>query len=593
MPDKPEPERPSKPNDSHAENGAVAGNKMADTVKSRWGRVWDFISRTEVILSLIAAATAIALGLRQLTGGYLRPPPFKPAAEVTQAVDGGVESIANVITTLPFRPAAEDEVLVIVTDFTGEGAGATAARIYYTLAERVDAGDLTRVRIERLQDVAPEGAKDAIAIGEQFNATLVIWGIADGYGIEPRYEVVRHQGIIKKRPELGVIPATDPTFVVYVLEGAPREFEYLVLFSLGQMAYFSDDYQEAIARFDQALAIDLGERSADLNLAAVYLYRGFCHGALGNPQAALDDFDRAIELDPRYVAIVYFGKGNIHSELYDYEAAIAEYTYAIELIPWYADAYFNRGWIYYTQGNLQAALADYSRAIEIDPVGPQRVGAYVGRGIIYAKLGDLEAALTDFERAIELDPQYALAYANRGLAHAALGDLEAALADYTRAIELDPQYTWAYNWRGDTYYNLGNFEAALADFTRAIELDPQYTWAYNNRANTYRVLGDYEAAFADFGRAIELDPQFEPAYTNRGLAYYQQDNYQAALADCTRAIELDPRDAVAYYNRGLAYDSMGNAQAAIADYEQFLALYTAEDEPSAYARERIEGLRGQ
>ena len=87
---------------------------------------------------------------------------------------------------------------------------------------------------------------------------------------------------------------------------------------------------------------------------------------------------------------------------------------------------------------------------------------------------------------------------------------------------------------------------------------------------------------ADFDSAI--------AYYNRGLVPYDLGDLQVALADFDRAIELDPLLATAYYARGLVHDQVGNVQAAAADYTNFLELYAAEDEFSAYARERIEAL---
>ena len=122
----------------------------------------------------------------------------------------------------------------------------------------------------------------------------------------------------------------------------------------------------------------------------------------------------------------------------------------------------------------------------------------------------------------------------------------------------------------------------------------QATAEYSNKqgVDDYN-RGDLKAALADFDLAIELDPQLAKAYYIRGLVHYDLGDLVVALADFDLAIELDdddPKLVMAYYARGLVHDQLGNEQAAVAEYTNFLELYTAEDELTAYARERIEAL---
>ena len=51
----------------------------------------------------------------------------------------------------------------------------------------------------------------------------------------------------------------------------------------------------------------------------------------------------------------------------DLDAAIQDYDKAIELDPQYAKAYNNRGNARYDQGDLDAAIQDYTKAIELNP----------------------------------------------------------------------------------------------------------------------------------------------------------------------------------------------------------------------------------
>src|SRR5579859_4815186 len=84
-------------------------------------------------------------------------------------------------------------------------------------------------------------------------------------------------------------------------------------------------------------------------------------------QHALEDLDRAIELDPSD-ASAYRSRGDIYGYTFkDYQHALADLDRAIELDPADASAYKSRGDVYYELKDYQHALADLDRAIELAP----------------------------------------------------------------------------------------------------------------------------------------------------------------------------------------------------------------------------------
>ena len=93
-----------------------------------------------------------------------------------------------------------------------------------------------------------------------------------------------------------------------------------------------------------------------------------------------------------YQGIEYRRQGNNDS-------AMEEFTRAIELDPEYYFAYYNRALVYYQSGELESSLADYSKAIELHPDN-----AYwtFERGFLHLELGDREKAIIDLERSLEL-----------------------------------------------------------------------------------------------------------------------------------------------------------------------------------------------
>lgn len=444
--------------------------------------------RTRNVLGWVWAAIGIVATLGGLMTFVALDVP-----ELIKARRGGVEHIA---------PAGEGEVLVLVADFTGDETIEADTRIYRALRERVASSQLENVRVERLEGIAPLLAEDAAAAGEPYGATLVIWGTADRLGIEPRYQIIRHQDLIRQQADLGITTADEtPSFSAYVVEDVPGEFEYLMLFSLGQMAYFAGDYAEARRLFDEALSVEVDPtRASALGMATVYLYRGYTADIQGDYGAAQEDYTRAITIDPTLSA-----------------------------------AYYNRGLIRYRAGANQDALADYSQAIALNP-GVARY--YNNRAAVYYALGDYAAALQDADEAIRLDGSLANAYTNRGLIRLTIGNTGDALGDFDRAIELAPDSAAAYNNRGYLYYLEGRLDEALADTSRAIELDPAYAPAYDSRGSVHHALGDLDVALADFSRAIELSPRMAVAYYNRARLYEDMGQPAAARADYEQFLAL-------------------------------------------------------
>ncbi len=87
---------------------------------------------------------------------------------------------------------------------------------------------------------------------------------------------------------------------------------------------------------------------------------------LNKPAKALQDFNRAIEIDPTR-ANAYVGRGNTLSTLGRYKEALKDYDIAIEIDPKVANAYVNRGSAYSHLTQYEKAIADYEKGLELDP----------------------------------------------------------------------------------------------------------------------------------------------------------------------------------------------------------------------------------
>jgi len=214
-------------------------------------------------------------------------------------------------------------------------------------------------------------------------------------------------------------------------------------------------------------------------------------------------------------------RGYAYDELGEYQRALQDYDRAIELDPNYAKAYHNRGIAYDELGEYQRALQDYGCAIELDP---NYAKAYHNRGDAYSELGEYQRALQDYDRAIELDPNYAISYYNRGDAYLRLKNTPQARDDYRHSYGLDSSdatAAWMSEWAGMSRQRPGMETAAHLEAITAI--DSQLYVAYICRGVAAGLRGKVKEGLEEVEKAIPLDPGEWDAYFWKGmlLAYYR------------------------------------------------------------------------
>ena len=97
-----------------------------------------------------------------------------------------------------------------------------------------------------------------------------------------------------------------------------------------------------------------------------YYESGADHLEADEYEAAIADFDQAIAVQPDYVNALW-SRGVTYSELGDYEAAIADYDQVIALDDSDLLIYFLRADAYGELGNDEAAAADYQFILDNNP----------------------------------------------------------------------------------------------------------------------------------------------------------------------------------------------------------------------------------
>jgi tetratricopeptide (TPR) repeat protein len=207
-------------------------------------------------------------------------------------------------------------------------------------------------------------------------------------------------------------------------------------------------YREALACFERAPLLSSSPAGAELvemcrkmvasemtpdNSAEAWVNKGVAFGSSGRREEAIQCFDRAIELHPRF-DWPWYAKGLALSELARDEEAISCYDRAVELNPRFDLAWYNRGISLKALGWLEEAIRSFDRAIESNP---RLAWAWNNKGTSLLNLGRVEEAMQCIDRAIELDPRDQKAWINKGIVLTAMGRTVEAANCYNRAFELD------------------------------------------------------------------------------------------------------------------------------------------------------------
>jgi tetratricopeptide (TPR) repeat protein len=155
---------------------------------------------------------------------------------------------------------------------------------------------------------------------------------------------------------------------------------------LGVLCYQNGHFDEAERLIRQALAISEDD--------AVHYHHGMVLSELDRYQEAVASFDKAIALNPGY-ASAYNNRGVALQAMARYEDALASFDKAIALNPGFAEAFYNRGNVINAlveRGNElferncdTEALACYDKAIS---VAPEHAEARYAKGLLKLSAGD-------------------------------------------------------------------------------------------------------------------------------------------------------------------------------------------------------------
>ena len=260
----------------------------------------------------------------------------------------------------------------------------------------------------------------------------------------------------------------------------------------------------------------------------------------GQIQEALDSVEVLIKDYPKE-PLLYNISGVCYKAVGQLDAAVKSFERALAIKPDYTEVNYNLGVIYKELGQLNAAVKCYKKALNLKP---DYTDAHYNLGNAFKELGQLEDAVKSYEKALAFKPDHAKAHNNLGNVLSDLGLLDDAVKSYKKAVVVKPDYAEAYNNLGVTLKEFGQLDAALKNFKDAFSVNPDFIKAYRNHANVLLGLKRLDEALVSYESAFTLDPDLDfilgdLLHTKMHLCLW--DDYTNHLDELTKKVDDDKK----------------------------------------------------
>jgi tetratricopeptide (TPR) repeat protein len=128
----------------------------------------------------------------------------------------------------------------------------------------------------------------------------------------------------------------------------------------------------------------------------------------GDLSGAIFNWTLSIETDPTDPN-AYYSRAIVKNELYTWKLALKDYDKAIEIAPKFVSALINRGGLKDENGDYQGAISDYEIVLKLDKLEKEeKAQAYFNLGNTYLNMKEKSNACENWKKALELGEKDAI-----------------------------------------------------------------------------------------------------------------------------------------------------------------------------------------
>jgi tetratricopeptide (TPR) repeat protein len=309
---------------------------------------------------------------------------------------------------------------------------------------------------------------------------------------------------------------------------------------------------------------------------------------------ARDPLTRATRLDGRLFE-AWHDLGVVETALGNFDAAVDDFKHALDIQPGARQTVLAYGESLRRSKNGKKAGEVYARWLNSDPNDFEMRARYSqvlresGNDSLDESLEQARLLLTEAGGDVS---HTVIAYNALALTYYKMGKFELAETALHKAADLDPKSAFVWNNLGLVAFERGHDQEAFLDFQKSSELDPKYVQARLNKAVVYLDCGDYKRAHADLEKATEIDPNDVEAQVALGVASRGEGKFDQARKAYERALDIEPDYPPALYNLGVLYMDFDKDPAKAKDFlNQYLQAAGKDDSRRLDADARLKELK--
>ena len=296
------------------------------------------------------------------------------------------------------------------------------------------------------------------------------------------------------------------------------------------------EYDASAATYDRLLKLFP-------NYDRAYLARAQLMLAKGDTVSARTDVDKCISLNKTIPASYVIRSEIAMRHDGDYQAALNDMNQAIKLEPHYAGYFINRGFMKYKLEDYFGAMADYDYALELEPTN---LTAHFNRGLLNVEVSENDKAIGDFSYVLASTPDNFMARYNRALLYYKTGQYDKAIADYDVVLEKYPDFEAGLFARSECKRRMGDMAGGERDYnrSRALASKKKKIAEYNPDNDEQQANEEVESESAVMNKfntllTVDVDSKITPKYENKTRGRIQDNNYQ---------IDPEPMFFLSYYD---------------------------------------------
>ena len=519
-----------------------------------------------------ACGLLAAVALNRMLGWPEPAEERRPADALPADVEQRETAVVRAPQAAPRREIEAEgpaEILILVARFAGTAEYDPTARIYGALADHVFEVIPDIGRVELLDEIV-SARREAIALAERYQASMVVWGTYDGLGIRPRYEVTRDSLVIKKsmiQLDQATRHQLKEKFDIYITDNLAAEVSFLSLQAVGDMCVLNLNYEAALGVYERALALFSDpERARALGVHEIYQSLTGVYLALKRYGDALAANAKARELAPDDLLCQFqwlllrsvTEKRTSNQMIEDLRALLTERV---------EDGSIDRE----EQAGLSKAL-EMMAAIR----SPQDLKK------LFESTSNRKSLLADAHKRFSKD---VMVHLSRAESYALGHQYQKALKECRQALRLNPRCVPALVLRAQLFAVLDRVAEALRELDHAEKFDPSQASVHYSKAAILVSAEQYEECMPQMEKAFELGLAWEPMFEPWGecmLGLGRGDEMMSIL----KSRSVDPADPGLFRLRSWYYGQKGQDETALREADQAIALSSGPPEMARSYRVR-------